>query len=284
MNFDDFKIYLRSEKYSKLTIENYVYEAIEFDKWLEKNILQTTEEDIQQYVYFLQECNAKPRTINKKICAIHRFFIWTKEQNLTGTVISKVCNFRENIKCPQYTPVAYDVLTNAEIAKIIAYIDQEKPRQKLRDKVLFPLMIFRGAKASELLELKVSDLIVEHQCFKMKRVNANKIEDFCYLDIRFMYKDVLKLIRSLPNQQGYLFLNYKQERISIRNVIKHLSNIVKKCGINKTVNVQHLRFNFLLKRLGKDSIKTISKRLGYRKSNLYVNILKTSYAKPDSIT
>ena len=152
---EDFRRHLRAGSKSDATIKTYL-EAVEgldrflAEKGMPRSVAAIRREHVEAYIVDLLE-RWKPATANNRFRALQQFFKWAIEE---GEITKSPMANMDKPKVPETRP---PVLTNDELARLIATAEGNTFVQR-RDMALLRVLIDTGARAAEVMNLKVGDV------------------------------------------------------------------------------------------------------------------------------
>lgn len=265
MLFEDFHNYLVAERHlNSNTARFYLVDVAQFSEFLKKDIYTATADDIQAFINWLVEKGSKPRTIGRKVATLSTFFKWTTKTKRTEKSPIEFGNRRKrmNISVPLYQEVERSELTDEQVQNLLDIIKGGHEKRRLRDQILYQLLLFRGVRASEAQRAKVTDVNLDGNIMTIHRVTKGSGVPGTYtIDIAFLKDDLKQHIESLTDKDGLLFTNKHGNVISLRSIRRELAKFAAKAGIK--ANPTSLRFNFAVKRSKTDNIRDLSDRLGH---------------------
>jgi len=160
--------YLSLEKrYSPKTIESYTIDLTQFSKFLEelsdgRDIAwdKVDKKNIRHFLFDLQEKGLNKRSIARKVAVIKSFFkFMEKEQILSKNIATSVKMPKFDNKLPQY-------LSKSEVEDIVR-LPETSGFEGLRDKAILELFYSCGIRLSELINLKLEDLILREDSIRV---------------------------------------------------------------------------------------------------------------------
>ena len=199
---------------------------------------------INNYISFARSKDNKNSTINKRILCLKNMFKFNKIKNVDLLEISK---FREEKN-------TFSVLTNNEINKLIDYLNSSL--LKNQNKLLIYLLIDTGARISEILNIKIS--------------NINYSNNTIYLDVtkthnsRYVpYTEATKVLLKKYIEEND-FKNNKLFDLSISGVESLFRRIKDRLNLNKFH--PHMLRHTLATKLHKNgvSIMIVQKIMGHK--------------------
>jgi integrase/recombinase XerC len=160
--------YLSLEKrYSAKTIESYTIDLTQFSNYLEQlsNGYDITWEkvekkDIRHFLIELQEKGLNKRSIARKVAVIKSFFRFMEKEQILGKSLAT------SIKMPKFDNKLPQYLSKKEIEDIMR-LPETKGFEGLRDKAILELFYSCGIRLSELINLKLEDLILREDAVRV---------------------------------------------------------------------------------------------------------------------
>ena len=165
--------YLKTNERSPMTVAGYTNDISLFIRWYTQNYQQDFELSalsnaiIREYKQALQQQNARPRTINRRVASLASFGLWAQQ---AGYVQSGP-NPTDGIHPVKQTDSAPRWLDPRDRARLLRTIDDEVnramtrfPRMRfliLRDAVMVKVMLYTGLRVSELVNLRLADINLE---------------------------------------------------------------------------------------------------------------------------
>jgi len=248
-NLEELKRELIIRKYSKKTINAYIYHNEEFLNFCKKEYKDIADEDIKNYLYFLNEKkNVSASTLNIAISALKFYY---------GEILKK--NFIYEIKRPKKDKKLPVVLSQEEVSKILSSIEN------IKHKAILMLVYSSGLRVGEVVKLKPEDIDSNRKIIHIKGAKGRK-------DRYTMLSDkILETLREYWKQyklQKWLFKGANPERhITTGTVEKIFKHACEKAVIRKDVTAHTLRHSFATHLLesGTD-LRYIQELLGHKSS------------------
>lgn len=253
---DDFLIYLASEKgASQNTLESYERDICAFGKFLAKNWLTATENDLVTFLSHLKNQGYSSSSIGRALIALKVFYKFLKRE---GKIAQNPTKYLSKPKQWQKIP---EVLTTQEIEKLF-FAPDPKTELGCRDLAILELLYSSGLRVSELCSLKIQDVDTtfvrvmgkgsKERIVPLGTVAAVAIDSY------------LKHFRILSERHEPLFSSLKRKpmtRISIWLLIKKYA---LQAGINKNVFPHALRHSFATHLLDNGAdLRVIQELLGH---------------------
>ena len=173
--------------------------------------------------------------------------------------------------------VEVDALDDSEVDKLLFLINKRSSSfNKNRDALLIKLILYTGIRASECLDIKLSDFsyIEDNSVYKIKIFGKGSKERFVYIAADKIDKELEYLKNYIVD---YIGITNQKKRMSRVGLYSVLSNKMRKAGINKK-GVHILRHTFARRLVAKNiNLVTISELLGHAD----ITLTAKTYAKSD---
>ncbi|HET6446873.1 MAG TPA: tyrosine-type recombinase/integrase [candidate division Zixibacteria bacterium] len=154
----DYQEYLEQTGKSANTVKAYVHDVGAFASWFE----QTTGDEfapgivdpreITDYRGHLLQRGSSPATVNRRLVALRRYFLWAKKQ---GMISDTPFEMLERVRVKEQKDVAPRWLTRNEQLALLRTVRQGENQ---RDLAIVQVMLGAGLRISEAAALKVSDI------------------------------------------------------------------------------------------------------------------------------
>lgn len=269
--------FLSSEKgYAKSTCRCYAHDLLEFMTILSQRehpqkdpqeVLATLRADqitnlmIRGYLVVLHNKNSKS-TIARKLSAIRSFFKFlVKRGILQQDPSSAVLTPKQPQPIPTYLSVD-------DMFRLLDAIETDTLFGK-RNRALFETMYSSGLRVSELAGMNVFDLDVAGRIIRVVgKGNKERRVPIGRPAIEWIGAYRRKLAEEAGismKEDGPLFLNKFQKRLSTRSIARILDNMVRCCGLSVSVSPHALRHSFATHMLdaGAD-LKVVQELLGHK--------------------
>ena len=143
---------------SRNTILAYRADVIDFNFWLKEKdvaISEVCESLISDYFVYVRK-SLKTSTLNRKISAIKKFYLWMDREKHIGT------NPSSRIKGLKFSQKLAFVLTENQLSNLFS-IPNTETSNGLRDRTILELMYASGLRVSELVGLKYTDCLLSEK-------------------------------------------------------------------------------------------------------------------------
>jgi integrase/recombinase XerD len=259
--FDQMKQNLELRNYSKHTVTNYLDHMKNFIKFHMKDPSHIELHDVKAYqVFLVYSKKVSFSTFNLAVCSIKYFYRHILD---TGWKIDQI-PYQKKVKSLP------NVLSRQEVTRIIA------AAANLKNKAIIETLYATGARLSELVNLKVTDIDSNRM---VVRIDQGKGKKDRYV---MLSKTLLATLREYwkyenPKPKTYLFpgthLNKHFSKRSVQRIVKETT---LRAHIDKTVTPHILRHSFATHLLEDGfNIRIIQKLLGHkslRATELYTHV------------
>jgi integrase/recombinase XerD len=242
-----FSAYLKAEKRSENTVRQYGETLDEFLQWLKKPVEDLTKADLQKWkLYLSEEKGYCENTMSTKIAAVNQF-------------IERVLERPDmKIRPPRRVFRTKIPLTEDEVSRMLAEAKEPRRGRKgfrnnsdmsLRDHAAICVMYYGGLRASEVVNLRKSDLDLDN---KKLRVNEGKGMDFSPVNLpEEAIKSLRKYLehgRPIPAKPEYadvVFLSSTGTPIGRAKLWPIVKRIAFRAGIEKRVSPHIFRHSLI---------------------------------------
>lgn len=230
--------------YSPKTIKSYTSYLYEYLRWASFDYRNLDVDMLRRFLVMKQERGFAPQSVNLYLNAIKFFY----------HQILKV-NKPIDLKFSKRTKKLPIVLSRVEIERLIEVISN------LKHKTLLALAYAAGLRVSEVISLKVKDVLLEEGLLHIKEAKGKK-DRLTLLSDKLI--DDLKVLMTGKGANGYVFESERGGKLSSRTASKIFENAIKKANIVKEATFHSLRHSFATHLLenGTD-IRYVQKLLGH---------------------
>lgn len=274
--------YLKYElNYSEHTISEYFLHLNKYLEYLEVHKLSykcITKSDIITFLKYLDSLKLSNRSIANKLSSLRTFYDYLLDEKVVNSNIFKsISNPKIEKKLPNF-------LSHEEMREIIDNIKTDS-FLGARNKLIIELLYATGIRVSELVDLKISDILKSEKSIRIFG-KGRKERIVYYGDYASYALEVYLDWRSNINND-YLILNNKGNKITSRGIEGIIDKITKDAHINNNVTPHTFRHTFATHLLNNGAdIKTVQELLGHSSLNtteVYTHItsdyLKSVYLK-----
>ncbi len=252
----------RRRGYSERTVGTYTMCVRKFLLFADKPIQFAGKADAHAFLNHLLERKVAGNTLNVYHMAI-RFFL--------EDILHK--NMKLNIRYSKRPEKLPEFLTKEEIKRLIGKIGNWKHR------LMIEVLYGGGLRVSELLNLKVGDLLIDNGYGFIRQGKGRKDRIFVLSKIA---QDKIKNLIEMDKLcgQDYLFLTNRREQYSVRSVQEIVRHAVFFAGIKKEVHPHTLRHSFATHLIQNGaSLNEVQTLLGHKSpetSMIYVHMASPS--------
>lgn len=213
-------------RYSYNTASTYISMFEEFINFYDsKDLLSIDENDIRAFLLYLVENGVSHSYQNQSINAIKFYF----------EIVLSLPNRYYHVDRPRKVERLPVVLSEEEITRLLNSISN------LKHKAIIMTMYSAGLRVSELLELKMSDILSDRGLIMVRNAKGNKDRTTLLADVTLK---ILRQYYKAYKPQIYLFEGPENRKYSRTSVGKVLKKAVRNAKINKQVTNHTLRHSF----------------------------------------
>ena len=262
---DAFRDYLTLEAGSSSnTVENYLRDVRRLVQWGEgrgvTNPEAITTTQLREFIYALKDLGLQPTTIRRQISALRTYFKF-----LTGEGIT-VRDPTERLDAPKGWRRLPAVLSVQEVEKLVTAPDADTPLG-VRDRALLELCYATGARVSELVALRLADLMFEDglarlfgKGSKQRLVPVGRRA----LGAASLYAREIRPGLDRGRSKGVLFVNARGGPLSRVGAWGIIKAAARRAGLTKRVTPHTLRHSFATHLLeGGADLRAVQEMLGH---------------------
>lgn len=267
VKFEEYLFVLRN--YSKYTVNGYLKDVRDFQKYLKDNKLASSLMDVKRsrtcsyYISELVKKGYEARSINRKISSLRTFYNYLLKEGLIDINYFKEV---ENVKTPKKLPVFVD---EADMMIILDSIDTNSDLGN-RNRVLLELLYATGMRISEVCNLEIKQLNFYNNTIKVNGKGKKDRIVILYDSIASKLKFYVDFTRSnllavSGNEEiRNVFINYKGTPLTTRGVRKIINNVIDHCAVNKHVSPHMIRHSFATALLNNGAdLRVVQELLGH---------------------
>jgi integrase/recombinase XerC len=268
---------LQGQNYSSKTLRAYGDDLRQFLGWVEKNRVdwdipaRFSRVDIEAFMSVLAGRQMSGVTRVRKLAALRKFFTFLEENHIiAGNPAITVKGARREDKEPG--------ILYKEQYKALLYKASDHPR----DYAIIMTFLQTGIRLSELANLTIDDVDLEHKILTVRQGKGKKDRQIPLVD------EVVKALRNylryrntqLVLNDEFVFLAKNGTSLNVSTVKYTVAKYVKKAGIRKKVSVHTLRHTFGAHKADKHmGIATLQELMGHKKKETtlkYIHLAKTN--------
>ena len=260
---DGFILYLQTvKKTSDNTIKSYKRDLLKMVSYMNErgltDISDYTQDRLHAYVATLSEQHLSANSIIRHHSSVKAFFRYLLEN---GNIDE---NPAETLKAPKASKKQPRVLSSYEVETFLSQ-DFSNDGKGKRDKALLEIMYATGLKASEIVELKLSNIDMSLNCV---RLGADRVVPYGKkakeaLD-EYLLHARTELLGERLSQEDRVFVNYKGEPMSRQGLWKLIKTYAGRAGIDSDISPYTLRHSFAVHLLDNGADTTaVKEMMGY---------------------
>ncbi len=278
---EEFTLYLFAvKKMSANTIASYKRDLLKLISFMEErgvyDILDVTVDRISNYLKYLQEENLSNSSIVRNVTSIKAFFRYLLEN---GNIEE---NPAEDIRAPKIEKKMPRVLSGYEVEELLSvtYTDDAKGK---RDRAILELLYATGLKASEIVELELSNVDMSLNCLRLSgdRVipYGKKAKDALNDYLLFARGE---LLAPSNEEETRVFVNYQGLPMSRQGLWKLIKTYAKRAGISEDITPYSLRHSFAIHLIenGAD-VNALQEMMGYKNISTLSKYMKSNEKHKD---
>ena len=262
----EFIEYMKNEKRKAAnTLIAYERDLKAFEKYLAgrgtDSLEKCTDNDAISYVIQLSNENKSKPTINRKVSALRMYY----EYLISRGVISE--NPFTRIKAIKTDRRQIDYLTIEEAAKLMDLPGDDT--KGLRDKALLEFMYGTGARVTEVVRLRFSDINLRMNFVTLRDVNDESrivpLGSYASAAMKNYIEKSYDVIRGREHSDDdFVFVNFRGEPLTRQGIWKILKDYGQMLGVESRMTPQILRDSFAVHILqnGGD-LKTLQELMGF---------------------
>ena len=262
----DFIEYMKNDKRkAENTIIAYERDLAAFEKYLADRgvpaLEACTDSDAVSYVLELNRQNKSKATINRKVSALRTYYDYEIRNNMRSeNPFSRIKSTRGDKRHIEY-------LTIDEAAQLMELPDNSK--KGIRDRALLEFMYGTGARVTEVVRLKFSDVNLRMAFVTLKDANEESrivpLGRYAREALEEYFDEVYDQIKGEPHtEDDYVFINFRGEPLTRQGIWKILKDYAEEIGAESRMTPQILRDSFAVHILqnGGD-LKTLQELMGF---------------------
>ena len=250
------------KKLSNNTLQSYRRDITQYEAYINANklnYLKVTEEDIRDYMEYLQDENKKKSTISRSLAAIrsfYQFLIRSKKVKKDPT---------KNIESPKIEKRVPSILTSKEVELLL-----EQPKdvdlKGTRDKAMLEFAYATGMRVTEIISLNMDDVNLDEGyvvCKTRSKTRNIPLGSMSLKALKEYIEDARQYMIKSEDEEA-LFVNVNGTRLTRQGFWKIVKYYKEQAHITKDITPHVLRHSFATHLLqnGAD-LKSIQAMLGH---------------------
>ena len=221
---------------------------------------QAGPEHVRELLHQLREAGLSPATVSRNLSSIKRFHHFLQVQGNRGP------DPTEGLTPPRTERKAPQILSIEEVSVLLDSTQSEEPLGT-RDRGILELLYASGLRVTELISLRLSQLLIETALLRVfgkgarerlvpiGRQAISSLESYLREGRPFLAR---------PDSEDFLFLNFQGGPLSRMSVWKIIRSATGKAGLDKPVSPHTLRHSFASHLLaGGANLRDIQELLGH---------------------
>ena len=270
---------------SRNTILAYRADVIDFNFWLKEKdvaISEVCESLINDYFFYVKK-SLKISTLNRKISAIKKFYLWMDREKYISS------NPSSRIKGLKFSQKLAFVLTENQLSNLFS-IPNTETSNGVRDRTILELMYASGLRVSELVGLKYTDCLLSEKAVlvsgkgRKERVVPFGDETLFWIE-QYLSSSRLKLLKN--KSSDFFFIGKGGGKLSRQFIWKLVRKLGAQIGLENYCTPHTFRHTFATHLLNNGAdLRAIQLLLGHADistTQIYTKIaldnLKQIYAK-----
>ncbi|MBV6485606.1 MAG: Tyrosine recombinase XerD [Flavobacteriales bacterium] len=263
-----FKAYLQLERsLSENSVDAYLRDIIKLKQFCELQGISVqpeklTQQQLEQFLSFVSEYGLSARTQARILSGIKAFYKYLSIEDIIDE------NPTELLEAPKIGRKLPDVLSIEEINELISAIDLSKPEGE-RNKAILETMYSCGLRVSELINLKLSNLVFNegfiHVVGKGSKERIVPIGSIAIKHINIYIQSVRNHQQNITkSSEDIVFLNRRGAKLTRVMIFTIIKQLCKKAGINKSISPHTLRHSFATHLVeGGADLRAVQEMLGH---------------------
>ena len=250
------------KKLSSNTLQSYKRDILQYETYVNANKINYTkvkQEEIKEYLSYLQDLNKKSSTISRNLASIRLFYQYalkTKKVKLDPT---------EGVQSPKIEKRVPATLTSQEVTLLL-----EQPKnidlKGTRDKAMLEFAYATGMRVTEIISLNVQDINLEEGTVTCKTAVKQRNIPLGTMSLAALkeYIETSRPVLVKNEKEKSLFVNINGKRLTRQGFWKIVKYYKEQAHITKEITPHVLRHSFATHLLqnGAD-LKSIQTMLGH---------------------
>lgn len=258
----DFIEYLKSRQVSKNTLVSYerdINQLVSHLNQIDKKMIDATEEDLQNYIVYMQTIGKSNATISRSVASIKAFYKYLLKNKIIDD------NITDGLVAPKVEKKELSILTPKEVESLLEQPSSADLKGQ-RDKAMLEVLYATGIRVTELISIKVSDVNVNSGYVKVKKKNKERTIPIGNVALKCL-KDYIENVRPLlikTEEEETLFINANGQKMTRQGFWKILKQYKDQAKIDKELTPHTIRHSFAVHLLQNGAeVKMVQEILGH---------------------
>lgn len=274
---DNYKNKLILKKLSENTINSYIGDIKAFICYVEdeynEDYTNAKKTHVLTYLVDLQKKGKSSSTIARNISSLKNFYDFLREEKII------LENPTQNIHSPKHIRKIPMVLSEEEVVKLLSLPDTNTFKGS-RDSAILELLYSSGIKVSELINIKLKDIILYASIIHISG-NGDRVVPIGSIALKAInnYMNNFRINKS-KEEYDYLFINSSGAPLTRQGVWKILKYYERKLEIKQELSPQILRNSFAVHLLNNGAdIASVQELMGHKNITAMQNYLQATKQK-----
>ena len=204
-----------------------------------RDVKNVSEEDLCEYVEYLNESGFAAATVSRSIASAKAFFHYLVNEG----IIDK--DPTGGLKAPKIEKKMPEILTMGEVSRLLDQPCGDSPKE-IRDKAMLELLYATGIRVSELINLEVSDVNMQMCFITCSDANKERVIPFGSKAKQALSRYLAQGRDALVEDHNskILFANCSGQKMSRQGFWKLIKFYAKKANITADITPHTLRHSF----------------------------------------
>lgn len=244
IQLDEFISYLKeTKKASANTLQAYIRDLNKFAQYISclgvGSFAEISKNDVNDFKAQLKESGLSSATVSRTLSAVRSMMQYFVSLNVIDHNPAREIH---NDKARKNAPV---VLSNREIEKLLAQ-PSGKDYKSIRDKAMLELLYATGIKATELIEMNITDVNLQLSIIKCTKGEKERVIPLYPIAAKSLaeYINTARKMLILDKNEKALFVNVSGERMTRQGLWKILKVYAYEAEIYTDITPHTLRHSF----------------------------------------
>lgn len=244
----------------------------EYDIKTKKDLARIKSDTLDEYVAALKSNGMAYSSIQRVVASLRKFFVYCTDAGEMKTDPTK------KLDLPKATRKLPNTITAEEVVTLLEAPDDTSAKG-LRDRAMLELMYATGAKVSEIINIKLSDVSIKNEIVIITSGKKHRVIPLgrACIDALTTYIKYARDQLRADNSTEILFLNFYGQPMTRQGFWKIIKHYIKASGIKGNVTAQTIRHSFALHLIknGAD-VNSVSEMLGYSdvsSTKIYIDVM-----------